>query len=207
MKINTNTWNKLRYTFYTPVYDSVGRLFNASRRKAISALNIKSGEKVLLVGAGTGLDIEFIPAGALVTATDLTPSMVGRIKKHSLQPGLTLEAMVMDGQKLDFPDNYFDKVILHLIIAVIPDPVACLREAERVLKPGGKISVFDKFVRANHRASFLRKLLNPLTNLLVSDITRSFETIIATTGLRKISDTPANFHGNFRIILVEKPVI
>lgn len=207
MKINTNTWNKLRYTFYTPVYDSVGRIFSSSRSKAISGLDIKNGEKVLLVGAGTGLDLEFIPSGALVTATDLTPSMVEKIKKRNKKLNLPLEAMVMDGHRLAFPDNYFDKVILHLIIAVIPDPVACLREAERVLKPGGKISVFDKFIPVNRKISFRRKLLSPLANLLFSDITRSFETIIASTGLIKLTDTAANFYGNFRIILVQKPLI
>lgn len=206
MKINTNTWNKLRYTLYTPVYDSVGRIFSSSRRKAIAGLGIRKGEKVLLVGAGTGLDLEFIPSGAFVTATDITPSMVERIKKRNKKLGLQIEAMVMDGQKLDFPDNYYDKVILHLIIAVIPDPMACLREAERVLKPGGKISVFDKFVPQNRRVSFTRKILNPFVNFLFSDITRSFETIIAATGLRKVADSAADFNGNFRIILVEKPL-
>ena len=207
MKINTNYWNKLRYTLYTPVYDSVGKIFSSSRSKAISQLDIKVGERVLLVGAGTGLDLEFVPKGALVTATDLTPSMVEKIKKRNQKLNLNLEAMTMDGQNLAFADNYFDKIILHLIIAVIPDPVACLREAERVLKPGGKISVFDKFVPTHRKISFRRKLLSPLANLLFSDITRSFETIISKTGLRKLSDTVANFKGNFRIILIEKPVI
>src|SRR5512145_918811 len=99
MKINTNTWNKLRYTFYTPVYDSVGRIFSSSRSKAISGLDIQNGEKVLLVGTGTGLDLEFIPSGALVTATDLTPSMVEKTKKRNKMLGLQLEAMVMDGHQ------------------------------------------------------------------------------------------------------------
>ena len=132
--------------------------------------------------------------------------MVERIIFRNKKLNLQLEAMVMDGHKLFFPDQTFDKVILHLILAVIPDPVACLLEAERVLKPGGKISILDKFVPAGNEVSLLRKLLNPLTTFLFSDITRSIETIIANTGLRIVSDLPANFRGNFRILLVEKPM-
>jgi phosphatidylethanolamine/phosphatidyl-N-methylethanolamine N-methyltransferase len=40
----------------------------------------------------------------------------------------------MDGQDLIFEDKTFDYVILHLILAVIPDPEKCLLEVERVLK-------------------------------------------------------------------------
>ena len=57
MNLNTNLWNRLRYTLYTPIYDLlVGRIFTSSRRKSIELLHIQPGEKVLLVGAGTGLD-------------------------------------------------------------------------------------------------------------------------------------------------------
>ncbi len=207
MKINTNFLNRLRYTLYTPVYDSVAKIFSSSRKKAIGNLGLQAGDKVLLIGAGTGLDLEYIPKDCIVTATDLTPSMVGRIRKRNQTLGLTLETLVMDGQKLSLPDNSFDKVILHLILAVIPDPVACLQEVERVLEPGGKISVFDKFVPGESKLSLTRRMLNPLTNLLFSDITRRPEPIVSQTGLRIISDTPADFRGNFRILLVEKPVI
>lgn len=206
MKINTNSWNKLRYTLYTPGYDLIARFFKSSRKQSIASLDIKPGDKLLIVGAGTGLDMEFLPADCEIVATDLTPSMVNRITERNKQLKLNLDATVMDGQKLVFPDASFDKIILHLILAVIPDPTACIREAERVLKPGGKIAIFDKFVPANQKASLLRKLINPLANLLFSDITRSFETIAAQTGLKILKDIPADFGGSFRRILTEKPL-
>ncbi|NJO68810.1 MAG: class I SAM-dependent methyltransferase, partial [Bacteroidetes bacterium] len=133
-----------------------------------------------------------------------TPSMVKRIDERNQQLNLNLRTLVMDGHKLEFEDASFDKIILHLILAVIPDPLACIREAERVLKPGGRIAVFDKFVPTGKHVSLLRKLLNPITNLLVSDITRNFETILAHTGLEMIADCPADFKGTFRIISLKK---
>lgn len=206
MKINTNSWNKLRYTLYTPVYDLVARYFKESRKKSINSLNIKVGDKVLIIGAGTGLDLEFLPPHCEIIATDITPSMVERIKKRNKSLKLQVIPMVMDGQSLDFENESFDKVILHLIIAVIPDPIVCIKEAERVLKPGGQIALFDKFVPKGQKVSLLRRATNGLTNLLFSDITRSFESIVSQTNLVALTDEDAGFNGNFRIILLEKQV-
>ena len=54
----------------------------------------------------------------------------------------------------------FDAVVLHLILAVIPDPVRCLQEAARALRPGGRMVVFDKFVRGG-RVPLALRLVNP----------------------------------------------
>jgi phosphatidylethanolamine/phosphatidyl-N-methylethanolamine N-methyltransferase len=197
-----NTWNKIRYTVYSPVYDWVGRLFSHSRQISISQLNIKENDKVLLIGCGTGLDLEFIPANCLITATDITPVMVERTRKRNQKLSLNMEAMVMDGQKLSFPDQSFDKIILHLILAVIPDPVACIREAERLLKSGGQIAVFDKFLPKVHTISWKRKIINPVAIFLFTYINRRIENIVSKTSLHIISDKDADFGGIFRILLL-----
>lgn len=204
LRINTNSWNKIRYTLYTPIYDLIGNVFKKSRKKSIDALQIQPGDRVLLVGAGTGLDLEFLPKSCHIVATDLTPSMVEKIKERSLQLHLDVEAMVMDGQQLDFQAHSFDQIILHLILAVIPQPNAGILEAERVLKAGGLVTVFDKFVPSGTSASPLRKIANKFTNLFFSDITRDFESIVGKTSLTVVSDQAADFKGNFRIILLKK---
>lgn len=204
MKINTNAWNRIRYSLYTPVYDIIGKLFNNFRKQSIENLRIKAGENVLLVGAGTGLDIPYINAEAKVTATDITPSMIAIIKKRAAKSGRAVQAHVMDGQRLSFPDAVFDKVILHLILAVIPDPVKCLKEVERVLKPGGEITVFDKFLPPGKKKTIMRKLLNYLTSTLFSDINRDFDHLVTSTRLSSEEDTAVGLSGNFRIIRLKK---
>lgn len=207
MRLNTNSWNRLRYTFYTPVYDLlVGKLFTASRRRSIALLRVQPGQKVLLTGAGTGLDFEFLPQHAQVFAGDITPSMVTKMRQRAQQLGLKAHVEVMDGQQLPFPDNTFDKVILHLVVAVIPDPVTCLREAERVLKPGGEAVIFDKFRPQNQALSGFRAFFNKFTAFLFSDITRVIEDLLAQTNFQLREDVPANFNGNFRILKVQKPL-
>jgi ubiquinone/menaquinone biosynthesis C-methylase UbiE len=130
--------------------------------------------------------------------------MIQQIKKRirTLKPNA--EAIVMDGQCLEFRDNSFDIIILHLILAVIPNPIACIKETERVLKPGGRVVVFDKFVRKNSKVSKLRKFANILTNFMFSDITRTFETIAEHSGFTLLTDEDADFNGNFRLIKMIK---
>jgi ubiquinone/menaquinone biosynthesis C-methylase UbiE len=130
--------------------------------------------------------------------------MVERIKRRNLTTRLQVEAIVMDGQQLAFPNESFDKVILHLILAVIPDPVACIREASRVLKKGGSAVVFDKFVPKGRNVTLLRSFFNLFTNLIASDITRSTDDILDNCGLTVVSDEPADWNGNFRLIKLIK---
>ena len=201
---STNRWNRIRYTLYAPGYDILGRIFSKSRSRSIQELGICPRDEVLIIGAGTGLDLEFIPMNCHITATDITPAMIAQTMRKNTLLKRNLKAEVMDGQHLNFPDSSVDKIILHLILAVIPDPVVCLKECERVLKPGGQIAIFDKFVPKGRTLSLLRKILNPITNLLFSNINRSFETIVSETGLLTESDVPADFNGNFRIIRLRK---
>jgi len=202
--INTNRWNRFRYTLYAPGYDIAGRIFSKSRNKSITELGINPDDEVLIVGAGTGLDLEFIADNCHITATDITPAMIAQTIKKNVVLKLNLTAVVMDGQHLNFADNSVDKIILHLILAVIPDPVLCLKECERVLKPGGRITIFDKFVPKGRALSFWRRFFNPVTNLLFSNINRRFESIVSETSLVTESDIPADFNGNFRIIRLIK---
>ncbi|MFC5271898.1 class I SAM-dependent methyltransferase [Adhaeribacter terreus] len=205
MSLNTNRWNRMRYTLYTPIYDLlVGKIFTASRRKSVELLNIQPDEKVLLVGAGTGLDFQFLPKNAQIWAGDITPSMVTKMEYRAKALKLNAMLNVMDGQNLQFPDATFDKVILHLIVAVIPDPVKCLQETERVLKPGGEAVIFDKFRPKDQQLSKFRAFFNKFTSSLFSDITRVIENLLARTSLVIQQDIPANFNGNFRIIKVRK---
>lgn len=202
--INTNRWNRFRYALYAPGYDIAGRIFSKSRNKSIKELGINPDDEVLIVGAGTGLDLEFIADNCHITATDITPAMIAQTIKKNVVLKLNLTAVVMDGQHLNFADNSVDKIILHLILSVIPDPVLCLKECERVLKPGGRITIFDKFVPKGRALSFVRKFFNPVTNLLFSNINCRFESIVSETGLIIESDVPADFNGNFRIIRLIK---
>lgn len=198
--MDLTAWNRIRYTLWAPMYDLVAR-FGRQRRRSIALLQLQPGERVLLVGAGTGADLPLIPEGVSVLATDLTPAMLAKAEPRA-RPGIELR--VMDGQALDLPDESFDAVILHLILAVIPDPAACLREAARVLKPGGRIAVFDKFLPDGASPSLPRRIANAVSGALFTEINRRMGDILKSSGapLRIEHDEPALMGGMFRVMIL-----
>ena len=196
MRINTNRWNRARYTLYAPFYDLIVRIVGRGRRRAIELLNVQPGERVLIDGCGTGLDLELLPRDCIVTAIDLTPAMVEKTRARAASLGMQIDARVMDAAHLDFADESFDVVILHLILAVVPDPHATAREAARVLRRGGRASVFDKF--AAGRPSIVRRALNVITNLVATDITRSLPDLLP-ADLRIVREEGSVMGGVFRV--------
>ena len=207
MKINTNSWNRIRYTLFFPAYDLVAKPFHKLRERSLLLLFPQPEDKILILGAGTGLDLFYLRRCQDITAIDITSAMISRLKRRAHQLNLPVDARVMDGQNLEFADNTFDCIILHLIIAVIPDPCRCIQEAERVLKPGGRIIILDKFLPDNAKPSILRRIGNFFTNLMFTDITRRSGDIISCTKLEKTLDVDAALGGMFRIIKLEKSIV
>lgn len=201
MSLNTNTWNRLRYTLYLPVYDFIAdRIFRKYRKRSVQLLRAKPADAILILGAGTGLDLPYLQGYTNLTAIDITPGMVAKLKQRAHKLNITVDAQVMNGQQLRFADASFDAVILHLVLAVIPDPEACIKEVERVLKPGGTVMVFDKFLPDGQKPSVVRRLLNQVASALFSDINRSIGNIAQHTSLVIELNEPAALGGAFRLV-------
>ena len=200
-------WNRLRYTFWAPAYDIIVRLagFDAARRLSIDRLRLAPGDSVLIVGAGTGLDLDLLPSNVHVTAIDVTPAMLKQLERRAAGTGRSVTARVMDARRLAFADSSFDAVVMHLILAVMPEPDRGLREAVRVLKPNGRIAVFDKFLRDEERPSLKRRLLNAIAKPLFSDLNRRFSPLMAGTRLVIEHDQAVAFGGTYRSVTLMKP--
>jgi phosphatidylethanolamine/phosphatidyl-N-methylethanolamine N-methyltransferase len=198
-------WNRLRYTIWAPWYDALVAAadFGESRRRAIGHLALADGDRLLIVGAGTGLDLDYLPSGLNITAIDVTPAMLNRLRRRAERLGLTLQIQTADARRLPFAAESFDAVLLHLVVAVMPQPDQGLREVERVLRPGGRVSVFDKFLRDDQRPSMLRRLLNPIMRLLFTDMNRRLGPLLRSTAFVVEHDEAAAFGGLFRIIVLK----
>ena len=192
------------YRTWTPIYDSVMRpVYGAARQRAIELLNLQAGEKVLISGVGTGLDIPLIPPGVQFTGIDLTLAMLEKARAKSIDMGMIFA--VMNAQALQFPDDTFDAVILNLILSVVPDGAAAFAEAWRVLRPGGRVVIFDKFLPEAEQPSVFRNLLGCAIRSLGTDPNRRLSDIFCGIhGLIVERDEPSLLKGQYRIILVRK---
>lgn len=100
------------------------------------------GLRVLEVGVGMGADyLEWLKAGALVTGVDLSQSSIDSARRRCEMAGLQSELRVADAEKLPFPDDSFDVVYSYGALHHSPDTAQCVREARRVLKPGGEARI------------------------------------------------------------------
>ncbi len=199
---------KTSYRFIAPFYDLlVDRATRAARQRSLArlpqqVLPQQCAAKVLLNGVGTGLDFPHLPLCHEYIALDLTAAMLARAQPRA--DNLNMQCVRGDSMALPFAANCFDYLILHLIVAVVQQPALCLHEAARVLKPGGRIFLFDKFLHTGERA-WLRRALTPLVGQLATRLDVVFEEVMrAAPDLRVMTDEPILARGWFRLIELQK---
>lgn len=193
------------YTVLAPVYDTFVAPFTlAARQNNLALLPKVASTEVLLVGIGSGLDIPLLPRGPRYTGIDLTPAMLERARRKATAETLDIQLDIGDARALPYPAAAFDAVVLHLILAVALCPERVLAESARVLRPGGQMLVFDKFLRPGQSAP-LRRLISPLVGLLATHTDVVFEQLLTQTrSLEVVSDTPTLARGWFRRIILRK---
>lgn len=196
---------RMSYSLIAPLYDMViERPMREARKRSLAALPTDMPQKVLISGVGTGLDLPHIPALHHYNALDFNPAMLSRAKSRNEK--LDVEFVLGDSMNLPYADAQFDFVVLHLIVAVVPEPQKCLSEAARVLKPGGTILLFDKFLQPNQDAP-MRRLLNVITRRMATRMDVVFEEVLcASPELIVVSDVPMLGGGWFRGITLHKTI-
>lgn len=197
-----NGFLKRSYGMIAPIYDLVvSRPLQGARSQMLRTLPTEQAKRILLSGIGTGLDLPLLPKLHHYTALDFSAAMLERARPRAA--GLQVEWVMGDSMALPFADAQFDHVVLHLILAVVPYPAKCLAEAARVLKPGGTIVIFDKFLRP-HQTALLRRALNPLSRRIATRLDVVFEEVLREVPqLQKVSDMPLLAGGWFRGIVLK----
>ena len=198
-------WDRLRYTLYAPFYDPFVRRLDAGRRRSLALADLHPGDRVLIPGCGTGLDFPHLSAGLDVVAGDVAPGMNRAARAEAARLGTRIEVRTLDAHRIDLADESFDVVLLHLLLAVVPDPEAAIREAVRVLRPGGRVAVFDKFLPDGERPSLGRRLASSVASIVATDLNRQLGPLLEGAGLVLTHREPALFAGLFEAALAIKP--
>lgn len=133
-----------------PLYDPFTRLIGveSAHRKLAEQAELESATRVLEIGCGTGnlaLLVKRRRPNLEVVGLDPDPKALGRAARKARRAGLTLELDRGFADGLPYPDGRFDRVLSSLMFHHLDADarVASLREALRVLRPGGSLHLMD----------------------------------------------------------------
>lgn len=99
---------------------------------------------VLEIGFGSGLNVRWYPQ-AVDEVRAVEPSGTGWTlsQRRRDRSRLPVRRVGLDGQRLDLPDDSADSALVTFSLCTIPDPALALREARRVVRPGGTLAVVE----------------------------------------------------------------
>ena len=144
----------------------------------------KATGSTLLVAVGTGADFKYFPADIQLTGIDFSPRMLDFARERVAECPAPVELVEADVTRLDFADASFDTVATSCTFCSVPDPVAGLKEVHRVLKPEGRLLMFEHVRPGIAWFGPMMDLMNPLARLFGPDINRRTADNVRAAGFR-----------------------
>jgi len=173
------------YDVHSVFYDATfGRLVRRRIERAIRHMNLSDTDRVLDLGIGTGVSLNYYPNRGRIIGVDLSAGMLREARKKIRERELT-NATVFQANALHLPfaDDTFDHVFMSHVISVVSDPYRLVQEAQRVAKPDARIVVVNHFQSTNRFIAMVEKWLCPLCTKLGWRSDLALQDLIRRTGV------------------------
>jgi len=194
-------WDKL-----APRFDSMAAKGAEARwRPFKTALFANMEGKILFLALGTGLDIPHFPPGRDITTIDISPKMLEQAAPRLAEYGPTISAEVMDVHEMPYADGTFDQVYTSCTFCSVPDPVKGLKALHRVLKPGGKLFMFEHTGSKFHPFGRMMDLMTNLSERIGPSMNRDTTANVRAAGF-EITEVNNVFLDIVKTIKAVKPL-
>ena len=171
-------WDRAARTFDFMTGTGPDRRWAERKRQLFSAME----GRILFLALGTGLDIQFFPPDRDIVAIDISPEMLKRAQHRVAAYDGNIDARVADVHELDFADDSFDQVYTSCTFCSVPRPVDGLRQLRRVLRPGGRLRMFEHTGSRFQPFRFMLDLMTPMTRAFGPDVNRPTVANVAAAG-------------------------
>ena len=132
------------------MYDRMSRKTEEAGLRALrEGLLADASGRVLEIGGGTGANLPHYPDDVeSLVVTEPEPPMLRRLQRKAREEAPLAKVLRAPAEDLPFEDDSFDTVVSTLVLCGVDDQARALREARRVLRPGGRL-LFLEHVRAD----------------------------------------------------------
>ena len=157
------------YKRWAGVYDVVfGGVSAFGRRRAVEAVNLLPGPRVLEVGVGTGLALPLYRPDLDVVGIDLSREMLLHAQQKVAQQKLAQVhgLLEMDAENMAFASGSFDIAVAMFTASVVPDAKKLFAEMSRVVRPGGHLMFVNHFAAEGGFRWWVERTMAPLSRIL-----------------------------------------
>ena len=158
------------YKRVSSFYDlTFGQVFRPGQKAIIKKMDCIESDNVLEIGIGTGSSLQYYPKETKVVGIDISPDMLEVAKKRIIKDKIhNKHILLMNGERLSFPDNSFDKVVGMYVVSVTQNPQVLVEEMKRVCKNDGDIYIVNHFSteQDNPFVKMFEKGLMPISKIL-----------------------------------------
>lgn len=156
------------YSLIAPYYDRFFQKPLEEGHQKIGELLVrlsgdKSEYKVLEVGVGSGLGMNFLPENVQYTGIDINEQMIELARKRAISTMDEMDLILMDAKELSFQDESFNLVVASSVLSAMDDPMKGMSEMIRVTKKGGMIAIIANLREKGSATSDLVRRFDPVT--------------------------------------------